>query len=92
MLEYSIRYYTIVIQHILMFSMLFSIFPYRTMERRPNGLFSANTVSTPCLVSAAQQLQVIEGINVTADSFYSSQGRADPAFDDEHLCFSHHST
>ena len=29
--------------------------------------------------------QVVEGINITADSFYSSQGRADPAFTDEHL-------
>ncbi|CAE7388214.1 unnamed protein product [Symbiodinium sp. KB8] len=27
--------------------------------------------------------KVVEGINITADSFYSSQGRADPAFTDE---------
>ncbi|CAE7473639.1 deoD [Symbiodinium natans] len=27
--------------------------------------------------------KVVEGINITADSFYSSQGRADPAFEDE---------
>lgn len=27
--------------------------------------------------------QVNEGTNLTADSFYSSQGRADPSFNDE---------
>ncbi|CAJ1349616.1 unnamed protein product [Effrenium voratum] len=27
--------------------------------------------------------KVVEGVNITADSFYSSQGRADPAFNDE---------
>ena len=26
---------------------------------------------------------MVEGVNITADSFYSSQGRADPAFNDE---------
>ena len=26
--------------------------------------------------------EVLEGVNLTADSFYSSQGRIDPAFDD----------
>lgn len=30
-------------------------------------------------------LQVNEGTNITADSFYSSQGRADPSFRDENL-------
>ena len=30
-----------------------------------------------------QPLQVNEGTNLTADSFYSSQGRADSAFNDE---------
>jgi len=35
------------------------------------------------LKDALGKEKVIEGINVTADSFYSSQGRADPSFNDE---------
>ena len=31
----------------------------------------------------ASMSQVNEGTNITADSFYSSQGRADPSFNDE---------
>jgi uridine phosphorylase len=34
------------------------------------------------LVSIPEQVPVVHGMNVTADSFYSSQGRVDDRFDD----------
>ena len=33
--------------------------------------------------------QVVEGINITADSFYSSQGRIDPSFEDRNETLLH---
>ena len=40
-----------------------------------------NSISWP--PSALVAWEVNEGVNLTADSFYSSQGRMDPAFNDE---------
>uniref|UniRef100_A0A7S3K341 Nucleoside phosphorylase domain-containing protein n=1 Tax=Aureoumbra lagunensis TaxID=44058 RepID=A0A7S3K341_9STRA len=55
--------------------------PYKSSRiALPNKLLAELVFSK--LASSPNQITVIEGLNASTDSFYSSQGRLDPCFDD----------